>query len=486
MRVYKLPIYHPFLKFVKTIRLPEYDYIGITELEESLIDNEYFQRLRRIRQSPGVYMVFPGSSHTRFEHSIGAMHIADRASTNLVLNNMNHNQDQYLPIVEYFKDPKFATNAIKQVQVTRIAALLHDIGHAPLSHTFETFLKFCEIEDWQHEHLSIEIIYKKLSPMFDNKQKNPYDVDVRSVLSLLCDLDRKGSEIHIQKKTKDFLCSLGLNATDLSWMDNFLTENWFLNHIIKEDPFNVDRFNYMILDSRRSGAIEYGTIDVERLCQNLYIHNQTVSVSTKAREAALRFFEAYSQMYKTIYQHKVAYGADLHLAYTMFLASESSEDNIFKRLRQDRSLDQIVKFNDDVLLYFLREVKDVECKRLIDDYLKRNILSMAYQTQDEKFQDKLEEWGKEKFQSEIKKKANLDKEITVLIVSITDKKAAKRPLTEETLRRVSFYDVENDDIQRIDDNLILTLAQKKTYRVYTLHDTRFRDSVRNAVISLLN
>ena len=71
-----LPLYHPFLTILKTIRLPEYGYIGITELEEKIIDTYYFQRLRRIRQSPGVSLAYPGASHSRFEHSLGAMHIA--------------------------------------------------------------------------------------------------------------------------------------------------------------------------------------------------------------------------------------------------------------------------------------------------------------------------------------------------------------------------------------------------------------------------
>lgn len=87
------------MNFTKSIRLPEYGYIGITKLENEIIDTAEFQRLCRIRQNPGVYMVFPGASHSRFEHSLGAMHIAGEASTYIILNsNTNCNSSLGKPI----------------------------------------------------------------------------------------------------------------------------------------------------------------------------------------------------------------------------------------------------------------------------------------------------------------------------------------------------------------------------------------------------
>src|SRR3712207_4455043 len=153
-----MPIYHPLLNFKKNIRLPEYGYIGITELEEKLIDTKFFQRLRRIRQSPGVYMVFPGSSHSRFEHSLGSMYIAGEAAIHIILNSKNHVKST--SIIDIINSIDAKTEIIKQVQVTRLAALLHDVGHAPFSHTFEEFLKFVNpYSDWKHETLGLEILY---------------------------------------------------------------------------------------------------------------------------------------------------------------------------------------------------------------------------------------------------------------------------------------------------------------------------------------
>ncbi|MEM3172893.1 MAG: HD domain-containing protein, partial [Candidatus Nitrosotenuis sp.] len=256
-----MPAYHTFLKIVKNMKLPEYGYIGLTELEVSIIDTYFFQRLRRIRQSLGVSLVYPGASHTRFEHSIGAMHLAGEAAIHLILNSKG--KDTH-PVIEYFKTEDDRKKTSQLVQIARLGALLHDVGHGPLSHTFEYFLKFCNVT-WTHENLSMEIIYKKLKQFFDNKSKNPYGVDVRHVISLLCDLKREAKKISIKADAKSFLKSIGLVDDDISFMEEFLSKNWFLNHIIKEDPYNVDRFNYLILDSNRSGAIDYGSIDFQRL-----------------------------------------------------------------------------------------------------------------------------------------------------------------------------------------------------------------------------
>lgn len=141
---------------------------------------------------------------------------------------------------------------------------------------------------------------------------------------------------------------------------------------------------------------------------------------------------------------------------------------------------------DDVLLYFLNKISDQRCRRLIDDYLNRNILTVAYDTQDLKFQDKLVDKGKEKLVAEIRQLAKLEKNTTVLIATVTEKKAAKPPLSEETLRKVSFYNIENGTMEKIDDQLIATLAPKKTYRVYTTHDSEIKNKVRQTVTAILN
>ena len=87
-------------------------FISYTEAEKRIMDTQLFKRLQSIKQLSVVNWVFPGSEHTRFIHSLGVMHIADKMATSLGLD-------------------------YKERKILRLAGLLHDIGHYPLSHVCE-------------------------------------------------------------------------------------------------------------------------------------------------------------------------------------------------------------------------------------------------------------------------------------------------------------------------------------------------------------
>ncbi len=105
------------MRYVKTIKDPIHGYISLTELELRIVDSGPFQRLRRIRQLAGAEYVYPGAIHTRFEHSLGVMHLAGIAEERVM---------QYDPNVE---------------GLLRLSGLLHDIGHGPFSHTFDAVVE---------------------------------------------------------------------------------------------------------------------------------------------------------------------------------------------------------------------------------------------------------------------------------------------------------------------------------------------------------
>jgi hypothetical protein len=92
------------LKFTGEITDPIHKYIRITDIEKKLIDTEVFQRLRKIRQLAGAHLVYPSAQHTRFEHSLGVMHLAGLAAETLL-------------------DKGYITNK-EDVESLRIAALL--------------------------------------------------------------------------------------------------------------------------------------------------------------------------------------------------------------------------------------------------------------------------------------------------------------------------------------------------------------------------
>ena len=128
---------------------PIHDFIRVYEHELSIIDDPLFQRLRRIRQLTGAHLTYPAAQHTRFEHSLGVMHIASQAGHSL-----------------YEKE----ILKLDDIEILRLAGLLHDIGHGPFSHLFEEIIQEKKIS---HEDFGKEIILK--SEIGDNLSKNGFD-----------------------------------------------------------------------------------------------------------------------------------------------------------------------------------------------------------------------------------------------------------------------------------------------------------------------
>ncbi|EMJ5315816.1 TPA: HD domain-containing protein, partial [Klebsiella pneumoniae] len=115
---------------------PIHGTIRLTTLEIAFINHPLFQRLRNIKQNSFLYKVFPSAVHSRFEHSLGVLHLSSEILNNLRLNAIRY-QKKY--------DDGHVFGHIDQIpkhniQELRLAALMHDIGHGPVSHQFESFM----------------------------------------------------------------------------------------------------------------------------------------------------------------------------------------------------------------------------------------------------------------------------------------------------------------------------------------------------------
>lgn len=113
----------PKLEWVQAIRDPIWNYVVITEVEQRLLQTEVFSKLRGIKQLGFAYLSFPGAMHSRFEHSLGVMHVSDQ-------------------LLKYLtsREGGISVEESSHRQLLRIAALLHDVGHAPFSHAIEDLL----------------------------------------------------------------------------------------------------------------------------------------------------------------------------------------------------------------------------------------------------------------------------------------------------------------------------------------------------------
>src|SRR3989449_5775700 len=147
------------MEFSGEITDPVHRSIRFSQAEREVIDSPAFQRLRRIRQLAGAHLVYPSAQHSRFEHSLGAMHVAGLAGEDLLLKG-------------------YVDNA-ETVQELRLAALLHDIGHGPFSHLFEEVLETrCGTS---HEDIGRRILRE--SELADVLERSGYGADHISRLS---------------------------------------------------------------------------------------------------------------------------------------------------------------------------------------------------------------------------------------------------------------------------------------------------------------
>lgn len=218
------------------IRDPIHRTIALSGLEFALLDTGEVQRLRRIKQLGFTYLVYPSATHTRFEHSLGVMHLAGRIAEALGLDK-------------------------KSVELLRVCGLLHDVGHAPFSHTSEWLVE--KFTQKPHEKISEEIIS-------------------RSAISDI--LSESGIELNDV---------VGLLAGKLKPASDVLSSD-----------LDADRMDYLVRDSHYTG-VAYGVVDLERIISTLKLQDNQL-VLTGGTQAAESLLRARFLMFPSVYEHHAA------------------------------------------------------------------------------------------------------------------------------------------------------------------------------------
>ncbi len=247
------------LASVAEIRDPVHGYVGMTEVERELIDSPFLQRLRRIHQLAGSYLVYPGALHTRFEHVVGTMHVAGQIAGSL---SRASEMDGDL------------------TQEVRVAALLHDVGHGPFSHMYEEVLS--ERDGVSHEDISQRIIL---------------ETSVRDIL------ERNGFS---PKKMSQF--AVGRQRSKPP----------FMNEIIA-GGLSADMMDYLPRDSYFTG-VEYGKVDTQRVIHSLHVAEGHLVIDSAALYAFEALLLARYEMFKAVYFHRTVRAAEIMLVHSMKLA----------------------------------------------------------------------------------------------------------------------------------------------------------------------
>lgn len=251
------------LEFTGEITDPIHKYIRITDLEKKLIDTEVFQRLRKIRQLAGAHLVYPSAQHTRFEHSLGVMHLAGLAAETLL-------------------DKGYITYK-EDVESLRIAALLHDIGHGPFSHLFEEVLSENKSKKINHEIIGKKIIKETI--IIDILGKYGYD--------------------------GDYVCKLSFGES----------QKMFYNEIIA-GSLSADIMDYLPRDSFFTGA-EYGKVDYYRLISSFEVlSNGHLGINKSAINSLESMLISRYQMFKAVYFHKTVRAAEVMLLHSLMSADK--------------------------------------------------------------------------------------------------------------------------------------------------------------------
>ena len=248
----------------KIINDPVFGFLSIpNELIFDVLQHPYVQRLNRIRQLGLSYLVYPGAMHSRFGHSIGAMHLMQEAITAL--------RAKGVEITE------------EESTAAQIAILLHDIGHGPFSHVLEHTI----VDGVTHEDISL-LMMRRIN-------------------------EDLGSEIY------DF--TFGEKPLDMS-IAIFKNEypKHFLHQLISSQ-LDVDRMDYLCRDSFFTGVQE-GRVASERLLKMLDVRDDKLVVQVKGIYSVEKFLVARRLMYWQVYLHKTSVAAEQQLIKILSRAKE--------------------------------------------------------------------------------------------------------------------------------------------------------------------
>jgi uncharacterized protein len=228
------------------LRDPVWNNIRVDDLTLELVDTDVFQRLRYVRQLGWTYLVYPGATHSRFEHALGTHHLSRRTLALLC-------------------EAEDATSISEQEQtIVRSAALLHDVGHYPFSHALE------EIGALHHEDVARPLITQG------------------AIASLLA------SRLGDDAPAKVFDLIRGESKSALQGLIS--------------GSLDLDKIEYLKRDAFMCG-VPYGEIDVDRLTNSLVLVDDpatgrsAIGVREKALSALESLLFAKYQMYRNVYWH---------------------------------------------------------------------------------------------------------------------------------------------------------------------------------------
>ncbi len=300
------------------IRGPIHNYISLNKTEKLLMDSAEFQRLRNIRQLAAAYFVYPGAEHSRFSHSLGTFHVAKE-----ILTFLSKSLD--------LKD--------EEIEMVRIASLLHDVGHGPFSHVFDEVIS--ELKGINHEDVTVWFIR--------------------------------------ESSLNDILNSEGFSTKEItSLLEEPVDPSKKIFSLIVKGRIDADKLDYLVRDSYYTG-VDYGRIDIARLASSLKPINLDLGVDYDSIHALEEFVIARYEMFKAVYYHRTVRSAELMLIKAIKLAKE------FLGISDIYDAEAYVGFDDNFVTCKLRQIKRIKDPGLktaamfYENFEKRRLFKVAFE-----------------------------------------------------------------------------------------------------------
>ncbi|MHB8571340.1 MAG: HD domain-containing protein [Candidatus Dormibacteria bacterium] len=273
---------------VNLVADPIYGYLRLTKrdgdvaaspgeaVEQDLVDHPWVQRMRRIHQLQSAWWVFPSAEHTRFQHVMGAMHLAGEIGLRL-----------YDSLAETFADTP-SRHVVEEL--LRVTGLLHDVGHGPFGHFFDD--NHLAQYGLTHEIISQELVTGELAPMVAGLRRSPSgaflpgeSIDPAHVAHLI---RKEGHQ--------------GMDAPP--WLEALRP--------VFSGLYTADNMDYVPRDSYFCG-VSVGPVDVRRILHYSFVGPRGLTLHKHGEFAALMFLNARMYLYNSVYFHRTVRAIDLHL-----------------------------------------------------------------------------------------------------------------------------------------------------------------------------
>ena len=332
------------LETFRRIRGNVHGTVDVTALEDQVIDHPIFQRLRRVKQLAFLSLVFPGASHTRFEHSLGVLQMTGetwhkmRANQKRLANSCSlyrhfaateKRGSGPTPLVHGLLAPTFAVmdeifSCGYTQQALRLAGLLHDIGHPPFSHSGERFLptwKQILVAQRGHAPSYITEYLEESCLKIAASGRDPGKVRVRHEIYTILLVERLIADVNqtykgpFQISARDIISIMTPDIEPEPGSPLIKHGVYRLCHELISGEVDTDRMDYLLRDSRECGVV-YGIFDATRIQDSLslYFDERDQGVHLAITLSGLAAFEDYLRarhsMYLQLYFHKTSVAAE--------------------------------------------------------------------------------------------------------------------------------------------------------------------------------